>query len=440
MTEEALRFVMAPWGAEGAGEDVWLLENALVFGLENIFEQTLPDRHVHFADLYDQLGGELKRTSIVTPYTENEIRTLASKTPAGTDAIVDGLLTPTRDRTSGRITSLEIAPRLYLIGSRTFTIPDAFIFSAFDDADDDSFKINVSDFDHWNALVIHVAESLMEPFRWTVPSSIGPENLRVTHSWQAYCSFLKGKRGAKTTEEKTGYYRQASRIDPDFYWARFNCGQLYKGQEDYHSARREFLGAIKGANGNPALLGDVYFELGLCSIFLGDPKTARNFWDEALSYAPSNPTLLINIAGTYEQEEDWSKAIALHQQALDIDPTSYKALVNVARLKAQLGDIPAAIPLYERALDVHPNDPLRHAILGGCYLSLGDEEKARGYFNMASHLDPTGSAKQMRIDEADAPPSPGEYARQELTKMDEELAKRNRQQTREQKGWKWFGR
>ena len=286
----------------------------------------------------------------------------------------------------------------------------------------------------WHALIVQVAEAVLSPLGVELPAYIDAERMRITDSWSAYADFLKGKRLARTVDEKLGYYKQAAREDPKFFWAHFNGGQLHKQQTDYHAARRDFLACAPAAKGDPALLGDTYFELGLCSIFLGDPKTARHFWDEALAYTPENPTLLVNIAGTFEQEEDWNAAVEFHERALALAPDYVKALASIARLKAQQGKIEEAIPLYERALELEPDDPLRYAILGGCYLSLGDHDRARARFERASELDPPGSGRPVRIDEADAPPPPGEYARQELAKMAAFKAQEK------PKSWRWFGK
>jgi tetratricopeptide (TPR) repeat protein len=147
--------------------------------------------------------------------------------------------------------------------------------------------------------------------------------------------------------------------------------------------------------------------------------------------------LLVNIAGTYEQEEDWNTAIDLHQQAYDNDPTYYKAIVSLARLKAQLGKLDEAIPLYEKALDITPNDPLRHAILGGCYLAHGDELKARAYYEEASRLDPSGTHHDDASDESEGTPAPGDYARQELAKLN---ATDPSKKKTDHRGWRWFSR
>ena len=427
------KFVIVPWGSNISGEEIWLCENALILGLETIFEKM----GLAYADLSDQLGGEQKRSSPTPPFQEADLLALSSRAPADTSAIIDGLVNVILSPETGEIVAIEIAPRILELPARAFHLPDAFRFEAFGNSSEESGWFHVEDQTAWHALVIMVAEAVLSPFGLPVPASIGPETLQMSTSWPAYLSFIKGKRASRTVDEKLGYYRQASRLDPTFYWARFNAGQLFKQQQDYHSARREFLGAVDGAGDASDLLGDTYFELGLCSIFLGDTKTARNFWDQALNFAPNNPVLLVNVAGTYEQEENWDRAITLHRAALDINPNYYKALVSLARLKAQTGLIDEAIPLYEKALSIEPTDPLRYAILGGCYLSQGDEVKARAYFERASELDPIGSKKKIVIDEAEAPPAPGDYARQELDELDKAAEKRLKD---EKGGWRWFGR
>ncbi|HEY3330704.1 MAG TPA: tetratricopeptide repeat protein [Capsulimonadaceae bacterium] len=413
MIDDTLRIVFAPWGVDNAGDDLWLFENGLVFAVESLIEALPPQGNAQCADLYAQLSGDTVRSAAVRPASEQQLSRIADRAPAGTAAIVDGMLTVVRDETAA-LRSVEVAPRVLRLSDRQFETPDAFIFDAFDPAHTDTRVLNVTDPDRFFALAFAVAESILAPLGVEIPAYLGPEFLHITDDFAAYQLFLKAKRLVRTTEEKVGYYRQTLARDPDFFLARFNIGQLMKQQDDYAAARREFLTATRAAGDDPGLLSDTYFELGLCSIHMGDTKSARHFWDQALTYSPDNPSLLVNVAGTYEQEENWQKAIELHERALAVLPDYHKALVSLARLKTMVGNVSDAIPLYERALELQPHDALREAILGGCYLAIEDEEEARIHLQRASQLDPA-RPKSRNPEEEQA--SPGDYARAELAKL-----------------------
>lgn len=414
MADESLRFVFAPWGADSFGEDVWLLENGLVFCLELLLETIPPAGFARYADLYAQLGGEDIRTRPVRPLSEADLMNLAGRAPSGTDAIVDGILAVESAPETGAMTRVTVAPRLTRLPDRRIEAPDAFVFDRFDPAAPHA-AAGIAEADAFYHLAFAVGMTILAAFDIELPPSVGPESLAITSNWSAFALFIKAKRLAKTPEEKLGYYRQAIKLDARFYWAHYNAGQLYKQAEDYTAARRSFLASARDPKADDSRLSDVYFELGLCSILLGDTKAARSFWDEALRFAPDNPTLLVNIAGTYEQEEDWRAAMALHERALDIDPDYHKALVSLARLCAATGDLDRAIPLYHRALDIEPDDALRQAILGGCYLAQGNVDDAARHLRRASELDPPSAARGSS--QGDDTPGPGEYARAELAKL-----------------------
>lgn len=413
---DTLKLIFVPWGVTDYGADVWLLENALVFGIESILEKLPPAGAAQYADLYGQLQGEQSRNVIVPPLSETQLMQLASRAPAGTSGIVDGLIAITRDRETGSIAEAQIAPRILILPEGRLEAPDAFVFTHFTKGAEGREDLTIDDSQAFFSLAFQVAESLLALVGVEIPYNLGPEDLAITSSWAAYLSFLKAKRLARTPEEKLGYYRQAARQDPGFYWAHFNIGQILKSQEDYPAARRQFMECVKAANGDPALLGETYFELGLTSIYLGDTKTARNFWDQALRYAPENPALLVNIGGTFEQEEDWDRAMELYDQALALEPNNHKAIVSLARLHAARGKMNQAITLYERALELQPDDALRHAILGGCYLAVGEREEALAHFRRASELDPPRASRPADPNEPQQP-SPGDYARGEIAKL-----------------------
>ncbi len=395
METEPQKLVFAPLGADMFGDDILLFEHGLLLALETAVEAA---GGFVYADVHDALGGTDKRERPVPPLTEGEVRALAER--ASCHALVDGLLACERHAETGALAAVTVSLRVFFPETGEFAAPDSLKFTAFDpDARPETLAL---DYDLWIALQFRLCLALLETLGVNVPWSFTTDTLQVTGSWPAYVAFLKGKKLARTPETKLGYYEQAAKHDPDFFLAHYNAAMLYKTQTDYAMARKRLTRAA-AVTENPTDLGDVYFELGLASIYLGDPKTARNFWQRAEEYTPDNPALLVNMAGTYEQEENWAEATRLNTLALEKAPDYHKALVSLGRLHAMFGRLDEAIPLYERALELSPDDALRRSVLGGCYLADGRVDDARAQFEMAVSLDPESE--------------PGQYAAQELVKM-----------------------
>jgi tetratricopeptide (TPR) repeat protein len=395
MDSEPGKLVFAPFGADMFGDDILLFEQGILLALETAVETA---GGFAYADIHDALGGTDKRDKPVPPLTEGEIGALAAK--AQCEAFIDGLLACERHVETGALAQITVSLRVFFPQDGEFAAPDSLTLTAFDpDAPPETLTL---DYDLWIALQYRLCVSLLETLGVNVPWSFTTDTLQATASWPAYVAFLKGKRMARTPETKLGYYEQAIKHDPDFFLALYNSAMLYKTQTDYNMARKR-LSRAAAVTENPSDLGDVYFELGLASIYLGDPKTARNFWQKAEEYTPDNPALLVNMAGTYEQEENWIEAIRLNEVALEKSPDYHKALVSLGRLHAMFGRLDQAIPLYERALELSPNDALRRSVLGGCYLAAERTEDARAQFALAVSLDPDSD--------------PGQYAAQELQKL-----------------------
>ena len=413
--DEPKKLVFAPLGADMFGDDILLFEHGILLALETAAEAA----GFVYADVHDALGGADKRERPVPPLTENEIYTLAGK--AGCDALIDGLLACERNAETGALAQVTVSLRVFFPATSDFAAPESLTLTAFDSQA--APETLTPDYDLWIALQYRLCLALLETLGVNAPWSFTTDSLQATPSWPAYAAFLKGKRLARTPETKLGYYEQAARHDPDFFLALYNSAMLYKTQTDYSMVRKR-LSRAAAVTENPADLGDVYFELGLASIYLGDPKTARNFWQKAEEYTPDSPALLVNMAGTYEQEENWTEAIRLNELALEKGPDYHKAVASLGRLHAMFGRLDLAIPLYERALELSPGDALRRSVLGGCYLAAERPGDARAQFELAVALDP----------ESD----PGRYAAQELQKLGPEASEDEDQDRPKKKRWGLF--
>jgi tetratricopeptide (TPR) repeat protein len=395
MSHDKRKLVFAPFGADDYGEDVLLFEHGILFALETAVGVA---GGFSYADVHAQTGGPDKRERPVAPFSEADVRVLAAR--AGCEALIDGMLSCVRDDQTGALTQISVALRAFFPQGNRFAAPPALTFRAF--FDDDRPETLSLDFDLFVALQYRVCEALLDTLGVNIPPYFTTDALQATSSWEAYYAFLKGLRVARTPETKLGYYNQAVGHDPSFLPALLNSAVLMKNSTDYHGARGRYSQAVSLTT-DPAQLGEIYFELGLCSISLGDPKTARNFWERALAQGVDNPTLYVNMAGTYEQEENIGAAIDIGEQAVARFPDAHKAVVNLARLHAMRGNLDRAITLYKRALVLEPEDALRHSVLGGCLLAAERPSDARVHFEQAVALDPHSE--------------PGLYAQQELQKL-----------------------
>jgi tetratricopeptide (TPR) repeat protein len=399
MQQSERKIVFAPFGADIPGEDIAILEHTVLMALQTAAEAA---GGLRCADIHRQAGGDDKRERAVPPLTESEIRTLAER--AGCDFLVDGFLAGVRSETSGGLAEITVSVRVYCAANRRFITPEPETFTAFEStAAPAAVPDPALDFDLWIAALYRICLGFFEAVDLAQPPSFTTEKLQLTPSLPAYLAFVKGKRVARNAETKLGYYEQAIRHDPEFFDSVYNSAILYKTQTDYHTARTRLMRAAR-LTSDACLLAEVYFELGLCSIYLGDTKTARNFWQKALEYGAENPALYVNMAGTYEQEENLAEAVRYTEMAVAAFPDHHKAVANLGRLYAMRGQIDRAIPMYERALAIEPDDALRHSVLGGCYLAAGRPDLAGPHFARAVEIDPGGG--------------PGKYARQELDKLD----------------------
>ena len=364
LTPDTRKIVFAPFGSDSCGEDILNFEHGLLFALERAVETV---GGFVYADIHEKTGGPDKKDTPTPALTESEIKILCQR--SGCDVFVDGMLITEREETQGVLAQVSVALRVTFPKENRVETPDAFTFRAFlPGVKPEELSL---DYDLYIALQYRLAETLLALLDAPITRAFTTDTLQITETWKAYLLFLKAKRISQIPEAKLGFYEQVCRLEPNCYWALFNSAMLYKTQTDYNSARTKLMKAAAATN-DPALLGDTYFELGLASIYLGDTKTARNFWEKALETSGNNPTLLVNMAGTYEQEEKWTEAIALNEQALELSPNYHKAIVNLGRLHAMFGRLDQAIPLYERALELSPDDALRHSVLGGCYLAAGE--------------------------------------------------------------------
>ncbi|HJT13218.1 MAG TPA: adenylate/guanylate cyclase domain-containing protein [Dongiaceae bacterium] len=129
----------------------------------------------------------------------------------------------------------------------------------------------------------------------------------------------------------------------------------------------------------------------------GAAEEARKLFEQAIALDPGYAkaySLLANLEMT-----DWfrdfnaspellDRAFALAQKAVAIDPNDPSSQVAVARLHQTRGAWSRAEYHYGKARELNPNSALLMAGFGDLNITLGEPEKALGYFREARALDP----------------------------------------------------
>lgn len=121
-----------------------------------------------------------------------------------------------------------------------------------------------------------------------------------------------------------------------------------------------------------------------------DPKDLRAWLmlAGALQKAGKNEDALaryLQVAKSYHEQKEYSKALAVYRQALGIDPRRIDVHLRCAQLHAELRQIPEAVDIYEK--------------VGKVYLKQGRPADAIELFKTVADLDPTAVTRRLRLAE-----------------------------------------
>jgi TolB-like protein/class 3 adenylate cyclase len=129
----------------------------------------------------------------------------------------------------------------------------------------------------------------------------------------------------------------------------------------------------------------------------GSAEEARKLFEQAIALDPGYAkayALLANLEMTdwfrdfSAEPEILDRAFALAQKAIALDPNDPSSQIAVARLHQARGAYSLAEYHYGKALELNRNSALLMAGFGDLYITLGEPERALGYFRDARTLDP----------------------------------------------------
>jgi Tfp pilus assembly protein PilF len=107
---------------------------------------------------------------------------------------------------------------------------------------------------------------------------------------------------------------------------------------------------------------------------------------DGIKVNPLDTDMLLNRAGYYTCQGNFSAAIADYNLCLKHRPDTYEAWKYRGNVKFACGDLIGASLDYANALRIEPEDGAVLNNCGVCYMGLGNFEKSEEFINKASQL------------------------------------------------------
>jgi predicted TPR repeat methyltransferase len=134
---------------------------------------------------------------------------------------------------------------------------------------------------------------------------------------------------------------------------------------------------------------------------LGQLDTAISYYEKALSIKPNYAEAHYNLGFTLQRLGQLDAAVRSYKKVVAIKP-EYAATHNNKILSVIYfftnGQIPDAIDTLEALIKDNPNDALLFNMSGGCYASLGQQDKAIKYYEQAIAIKPDYAVPQHMLD------------------------------------------
>jgi tetratricopeptide (TPR) repeat protein len=139
--------------------------------------------------------------------------------------------------------------------------------------------------------------------------------------------------------------------DPSFAY----IGECYLELNNFDEAQKNFEAALlERENGN------IYDGLGRCAVEKGEADKAIEYFQLALKQDPDRYSTNYYLGLSYQNREDYYRALHYYNQAVKLWPDFSDALNNIAVCYECLGDDPeASLKYFERALQTDPPPRLK---------------------------------------------------------------------------------
>ncbi len=120
----------------------------------------------------------------------------------------------------------------------------------------------------------------------------------------------------------------------------------------------------------------------------GDSEKARQKWNDALSILPRSGAIWTKLALSFEDDAKWDDALAAYRSAEKTKSLTEDGLLRYAKLLRIRGKVVDALAQLDDVLKANPKNSVAHVEKGLVFISIYQEEQARGEFLKALEAKP----------------------------------------------------
>jgi tetratricopeptide (TPR) repeat protein len=313
------------------------------------------------------------------------------------------------DRVSPNVMAVRLNLMVYDAQENRFAVNDSRDLVAFESAKPSSSQAIapvMTDFNHaltWGA--IYLLNLLTPEQAPRLMASVAAHELG--RSYLALEKLISAEKMTHGPADKIVAYEHAVQADARLETAYYHLGRLYKSIRDYPTSILNFRKALEVSTACDRVKSMYAIDAGICCALLEQHEQAVQWWLKAIAYNPSTLNPYLNIAHTYEEQEDLERAEVFFRKAQMLAPGDTRIYYNLARIYSKKGEWSRALAQYQLQLLSDKNDPWCHSNIATCYLQLGDTRNAQLHFEQTVALDPDGEAGEyaklilMRLSVAD---------------------------------------
>ena len=193
----------------------------------------------------------------------------------------------------------------------------------------------------------------------------------------------EAKRLSGQYDEALDYYKQASKINPNF-------APIYLGQARANlgiNPQKSVIADLDKAISLDPNFSEAYMERGLYSLKKGDLPAAKSDLTQAASLNPDSPLIQVNLARVLLALGDNELALEAAQKAKELDVTMLEAYLVLGMAYRANDQIDQAVDVLDIYTRYSLTNPEAFMVLASAYFQRGDYENALKNINQALLLD-----------------------------------------------------